>query len=499
MKKNQIISFILCLLLLAQVIGFPAAATETSDTGETEETTASTQSPVEETVASVTAGTDSVSTGCHSLDGQVPLAGTAQIVESAQAVFIYEVNTQTVLYAYNPDNHLYPGSLSKVLTALIAVEQGNLDDKVTFSTKWNSTLPLGARVADLKEGEELTLRDLVYCLLVESANDAALGIADYFCASEEDFVVMMNQRAQELGCKDSHFVNCHGMDNEAQYTTARDMARIVTAACQNETFMEIFGAEKYVLQPNNKVEEERKLISDNYLKEQTILPMFNDDRVTGGKTSSTSGAGTSLVCTAEDEEKTYVCVLMGATRVYNTNRTIKHYGNFEEMLELLAFAFDGYKVSNVLNEGQSLYQFPVTNGESNVVGGSGVQLHVLVPKDTKISTLIYQYAMKDGGISAPIQEGDQVGSMQIWYQTCCLSDVNLYALGSVRSAANSGLEIQGAASRDDSNVSSVLLFLGGVFAVVLVLLGIYLGYNWIRRSMVRSRRRRRRASRRRSR
>lgn len=499
MKKNQIICLILCLLLLSQSLVFPGAATETSGTQETVETTAVTEDPTKETAGVVDAGTDSVSNGCHSLDGKVPLAGSAQILDTAQAVFVYEVNTQTVLYAYNPDMHMYPGSLSKVLTALIAVEQGNLDDKITFSTKWNSTLPLGALVADLKEGEELTLRDLVYCLLVESANDAALGIADYFCANEEDFVAMMNQRAKELGCTDSHFVNCHGMDNESQYTTARDIAKIVAAACVNETFMEFFGAEKYTLQPNNKVEEERKLISDNYLKEQTILPMFNDDRVTGGKTSSTSGAGTSLVCTAEDDEKTYVCVLMGATRVYNSNRTIKHYGNFEEMLELLAFAFEGYKVSNVLNEGQSLYQFPVTNGESNVVGGSGIQLHVLVPKDTKIGTLIFKYAMKTGGINAPVQEGDLIGSMQIWYQTCCLADANLYALGNVRSALDSGLNIQGAASRDDSNVSKVLLFLGGAFAVILVLLGIYLGYNWIRRSMVRSRRRRRRANRRRSR
>ena len=314
MKKIRNLCLILCLAMALQWLAFPVRATETTDDTGTEETTAQeeTQTAYEE-LPTVEYGSASITNGCRTINGMTPLAGSDRILSTSQAAFIYEINTQTIIYSYNPDVHLYPGSLAKILTALIAIEQGDLDEVVTFSTQWNSTLPIRSQVADLKEGEELTLEALLYWMMLESANDAALNIAGHIAGSQAAFAELMNQKAAEIGCTDSHFTNAHGLDDPEQYTTARDMVKIVLAATQNETFKEIFGSVGYNMPATNRTEEARVIETDNHLMYQLILPQFNDDRVTGGKTSSTGGAGSSTICTAEVDGMSLVCLVMGAT------------------------------------------------------------------------------------------------------------------------------------------------------------------------------------------
>ena len=503
MKKLSALCLVLAWLILLQCVCVPAFATETdvpTDTPGASETAAAEESTVEETAPVAAYGTASVTSGCRTIEAQVPLAGSDRMTDATgKAAFVYEKNTGTVIYAYNPDLQLYPGSLSKIMTAIIAIEQGDLDEQVTISTANYNTLPAGALNQKLKEGEVMTLKDLLYCMILQSANDAAITIAEHIAGSESAFVALMNQYAQDIGCQNTVFNNCHGLDSGGQCTTARDMAKITEYAMKNSVFRELFGATSYTVEQTNK-SEERNLKSLNYLMEKTIVPKLNDDRVTGGVASyPNASTGASIVCTAEDNGLSLICVVLGSSRVFNKSGTVKTYGNFEEVLDLLDFVYDGYKVCRLLHDGQSMSQFTVSNGENQVVGQCHTSMDAVLPADAKLDNLILKYSVANGGLTAPIQLDQKIATLQIWYRTSCVAETELYAMSSVRSTEDSELDIQSAASRDDSNLTDLLSFLGVVCLVIFVPLVLYLFINNMRRAMAMKRRRRRRRSRRRSR
>ena len=201
MKNYRTTALLLACILLLQCLVMPASGAPVEN--ETEPSDEST----EVTVPVVPYGNATVANGCRTIEGMYPLGGSDRILESAQAAFIYETTTQTVIYSYNPDLQLAPGSLSKMLTALIAIEMGKLDDEITVSTREISQLPVGALTAKLKEGEKITVRDALYQLMLASANDAALILAEFIAGDEPRFVDLMNQRLKELGCTNTMLVN----------------------------------------------------------------------------------------------------------------------------------------------------------------------------------------------------------------------------------------------------------------------------------------------------
>lgn len=498
MKKNRILCLLLCLILCLQLLPTGAWATETTEPTEARETEPEETVPYE-APPEVDYGGAPISNGCRTINGMTPLGGTDKILKTAQAAFIYEINTETIIYSYNPDMRLYPGSLAKIMTALLAIEMGDLDQMVTFSTKWNKSLPPQSIVAKLKEGEEVTLEALVYWLMLASANDAALNIAGHIGGTQEEFVEMMNKRAVEMGCTDTHFTNAHGLDDPEQYTTARDMAKIVMAATQNETFRTVFGSVGFKVPPTNRTDKERTIETDNHLMYQLILPKFNRKEVTGGKTSATSGSGSSLVCTAERYDMNLVCVVMGTEREYDSRGNATYYGNFEEMFDLLDFTFDGFRIARVLYPDQALSQFPVERGECDVVGYPDVSINSVLPIDCTLENLILRFEVEGGGLYAPLPKDQKIATVQVWYRTSCVTEAQVYSMNSVRSIVNSGVTIHSVATRDDSNLGKVFKTLGTVMLGLLVLFGVYLVVNHMRRLAGQRRRARRRASRRRSR
>ena len=497
MKKIRFISLILCLALLLPCLPIITYADETTEpvesTAAAQEETMPFEAPPE-----VEYGGAPISNGCRTINGATPLGGSDKILKSAQAAFIYEINTETIIYSYNPDVRLYPGSLAKIMTALIAIEEGDMDQMVSFTTKWNKTLPPQSITADVKEGEEITLEALVYWTMLASAHDAAMNIAGHVAGTQEAFVEKMNQRAAEMGCTDTHFVNAHGLDHPDQYTTARDMAKIVMEATKNETFCEVFGAVGYKVPPTNRTEEEQIIESDNHLIYQLILPKFNRKEVTGGKTSSTGGSGSSLVCTAEAHDMKLICLVMGTERVAE-NGIVSYYGNFEEMFDLLDFAFDGFRIKRVLYPDQALTQFPVERGECDVVGYPDVSINSVLPIDCTLNNLILRFSVEGGGLYAPIAEDQKIATVQVWYRTSCVTEAQVFAINSVRSIVNSGVTINSVASRDDSNIWQFFKSLGMVILGLVALFAVYLVVNHMRRLAGQRRKARRRAARRRSR
>jgi len=495
MKKIKLLSLLLCLVILLQSTCLAAMASETSSP-----TAPSTQEETQPNVQPPEAqyGGAPITNGCRTINGMTPLGGSDKILKSAQSAFIYEVNTETIIYSYNPDIRLYPGSLAKIMTALLAIEQGNLEQVVSFTTRWNDTLPGQAIVANLKEGEQVTLEALVYCTMLASANDAAMNIAGHIAGGQEAFVEMMNQRAVQMGCTDTHFTNAHGLDDPEQYTTARDMVKIVMEAIKNETFCEVFGAVGYTIPPTNRTEKEHIIETDNHLIYQLILRKFNRDDVTGGKTSSTSGAGSSLVCTAEDNGMKLICLVMGAERV-SVDGNVSYYGNFEEIFSLLDFAFDGYRISRVLYPDMTLDQFAVAGGECDVVGYPDISVNSVLPIDCTLDNLILRFSVEGGGLSAPIAADQKIANVTVWYRTSCITESQVFAMNPVRSTVNSGLVINSVATRDDSNIWQFLKSLGLVLLALTVLFTVYLVINHMRRLAGQRRKARRRAARRRSR
>lgn len=494
MKKISCMSLLLCLLLLLQLLSMPVFATETEPT-ETVQPTAP-----EYTAADL--GDVTVTQGCRTIEAQVPLGGNSPMLKTARAAFIYEVNTNTVIYNYNPDLVVSPGALAKLVTAIVAIENGNLDQELTVNSMSYKTLPGSAvRVnASLKEGEKMTLRDMLHCLIMHWANDASVTIAENVGGTQENFVEMMNQWVKDAGCVSTRFTNVHGISSVEATTTARDLVRIYQKACRNPVFKELLATTAYTVGPTNKTNEERKLQAKNYLMEEYILSQYNYKGVTTGFAPYGENYGAHLVCTAETGGMNFVVVVLGAEREFAENgwKAI-YYGNYEEAWELLDFAFDGYKMCSLLHEGQSLYQFSVANGDNQVVAQSSTTMDAVLPATARMKNLLYKYMVKNGGLTAPIAKGESVATLQIWYQNSCIAETQLHAMSSVRSTTDQSVALKGGGMGGGADLKGILAFVGIVFLVIFVPFVIYLVINNLRRTMARNRRRRRRQSRRRSR
>lgn len=501
MKKSGLFSIALCLMLLIQTLCVPVSAAETAPS-QTESIPVSETEEYTIPQTNATFGNVCISNGCRTLDGMVSLMGGEYTCPTAQGVFVYEKNTQTVVYSHNPDLKMSPGTLVKIVTALVAIENCELDEIVTTREAIQSRVPGSAQRMDpqLKSGEQLTVEDLLHSLLLDSANDAAVALAEHVAGTTEAYKQLMNQRVRQMGCTNTEFGNISGIDNVTHYSTARDMARIVLEATSNETFARIWGTAEYTIPPTNMTEEERSIKTQNYLISDRILSQFVDERVTGGLAAYHETSGAGLACTTDYKNMELVCVIMGATREFEENGwRVKSYGNFNEMNDMVQYIYDNYKVNRVLYEGQALRQFSVSGGESQVVGSPQVSIDTVLRKDTQLNNLNFKYSAVGGGLSAPVKEGDMIATVEVWYRNSCMMEAELFAMSDVKEKSNSGLSVQGkdsvagTANADFFGVVSIILIL------VLVPVAVYLVYNNVRRAMARSKRRRRRSNRRRSR
>lgn len=489
MKKYSGLCMMLCLILLLQTLCVPALATETEGT-----LPAATESS-----QIVEFGAAPTVRGCRTLNAQIPLDGSERMLESAQAAFVYERNTGTVIYSYNPDTTRSPGALTKIVSAIVAIENGNLEDKVTIRSTSFDYLPQASIKAGLKNEEIMTLEDLLHYMILDMANDAAVMIAEHVGGSESNFISMMNKKVQEIGCTGTVFANCHGIDAEGQYSTARDLAKIVDYAMKNPTFAELFGANNYTVPETNRSEAQR-LMTKNYLLEQTDITKYIDYSVTGGVATHTNSSGSSIAFTAEKNGLSLIVVLLGCRRDFNEDKSwvVEYYGNFDESWDILEYAFDNFKVCRLLHDGQSLSQFSVANGINQVVAQTHTSMDVVLPKDAHLKNLILKYSILNGSLTAPLVKDQKIGTLEVCYRNSTVAEVEMYAMSSVESIDSSGVNVESAA-KSDSNLSGILKFLGYTCLVILGLLVVYLVVNNIRRAIIRNRRRRRRKSRRRSR
>lgn len=226
---------------------------------------------------------------------------------------LFDVNRHNVLYAKNIHERLYPASLTKVMTALVALENGSVDSMLTASANVRN-LESGAQVCGIKEGDQMTLDQALHLLLINSANDAAVMIAEGIAGSIEAFADMMNEKALSLGATNTHFVNPHGLSNEEHYTTVYDMYLIMNAAVDYSLFNEIIGMDSYTTVYNDANNAPKEITVNNsnyYLRGEAEAP--SGITVLGGKTGTTSAAGSCLMLISRDSgSNPYISVILHA-------------------------------------------------------------------------------------------------------------------------------------------------------------------------------------------
>lgn len=411
----------------------------------------------------------SVSAGCHSVDALVPLDGMDPLLDSAKSVILYERNSETMIYAYYPDEHVDPSSMAKLMTALLAVEKLDLQDTATVSRSALDHVGIG--VVSVKprfsRGEVLTIESLLHCMMAASDSDSAAVLAEHIAGSQEAFVTMMNQRAAELGCTNTKFTNAHGLYDENAYSTARDICRILDAALDNEVFYKIFTAKSYIVPATNKAGE-REVLTTNWMMSKDYTTRYFDTRVTGGKTGTDGNGGRCLAVTAEDNGMQMLAIVMGAQPVYNEEdpNILDSFGSFEEMKVLLDRASENFEFRQVFYKNQTFSYHPVSGGTNYVVTTPATEASAVLPIGVGSDQLRWVYGTAPDSLTAPVAQGEKISYLEVWYGNLCIAQTELLAMNAV--------DVYVAPSEPDAQ--EPLIITEGGTAIIIILVGVVAGF-----------------------
>lgn len=325
---------------------------------------------------------------------------------------VMEASTGKIVYEKNSNAQAFPASTTKIMTAILALENCNLTDIATVSHEAIYSVPIGYSHAYLVEGEQLTIEQLLHLLLIPSANDAANVLAEHIAGSISSFTTMMNTKASELGCKNTNFVNANGIHNEKHYSSAYDLALMGRYAMQNETFRKIVSTKKYTLPATNNYLE-----SNRFFKTTNEL-IVSDDRVavdnyyysyaTGIKTGYTNAAKECIVASAQKDGIEYIVVILGAEKTENGLS-----GRYLDCKNLFNYAFDNYKTYTINKEKSVLKQVKISNtsifnNKLDLIVENEITL--LLKKDTNISNITPTITI-NSDLVAPITQNSVIGTI----------------------------------------------------------------------------------------
>lgn len=320
---------------------------------------------------------------------------------SAHAAVLLEASGGNIIFAKNEHEKLPMASTTKIMTAIVALEKGKPDQIVHVSEK---ACGIEGSSIYLTSGEELSLRDLLYALMLESANDAAAAIAIAISGSVDDFAVEMNKTAERIGLTESHFTNPHGLDDENHYTTAADLAKLAAYAMQNEAFRTIVSTKKYTI-PTSDGNGTRVLLNHNKL-------LHLSDDVIGVKTGFTKRSGRCLVSAAERDGVSVIAVTLNAP------------DDWQDHMELHELGFSSYSSVSLAEPGEFQIEIPcpgTVDGTVTLVNRDALSL--CLKNGTEIDSVVEC----DHLLFPPIVQGEECGQMLFVSGDDVLGSVNLYA------------------------------------------------------------------------
>ena len=321
---------------------------------------------------------------------------------NARSCVVLDRNSKKIIFGKNEYNKVKMASTTKIMTATIIIENCDLNKTITVSKKAAST---GGSRLGLKTGDKITIRDLLYGLLLCSGNDAAIALAETAAGSVQEFSNMMNNKAKELGLNNSHFESPHGLDSDNHYTTAYELALLADYALQNSTFRNIVGTKNYTITING--------YPKNITNTNELLGNFNG--VYGVKTGFTNGANRCLVTACKRGEMDIICVVLGCdTKNFRTQDSIKlidyTFDNFEyfDIENFINTQFDNYKKNNINS-------FEINKGISNnleIICSIDDSSFIPIRKDEKNSLKVDFWIEKN--LVAPVNINSKVGAFKVY-------------------------------------------------------------------------------------
>lgn len=348
-------------------------------------------------------------------------------------VLLVNTDSETVIFDKNADKRSAPASLTKIVTCMVVLENcPDLSVQLTCKREClNGLYAMNASTAGIVAGETLSIKNLLYCLMLPSAADAANILADYVGGSIDNFVVMMNDFVAKLGCKDTKFVNAHGLDQDPNgYTTANDLYKITKYALENTTFKEITSTKRYDISPTEKYPYTRYLHNTNKMMNAGI-PDYYHKSVSGVKTGTTEKAGRCVITTASQDGYNYMLIVMGAPQYDIDNDGVEENVAFTESKKIYNWAFDNIELTKITNTTDVIKVVDVKYNSKidHLRLLPKEEMSALVPLGTESGSLIVQPIESETPqvVKAPIKKGDVLGKAEILYGDSVVATVDLVA------------------------------------------------------------------------
>ena len=355
---------------------------------------------------------------------------------TAKAIQLVNMDTDTVVYQKDADKKMEPASTTKIMTYIVTVENiKDLDGTIITVTQRvvDELLGTGSSLAGVMAGEELTVMQLLNCMMVPSGNDAALVLADYIGGGDsQKFVDMMNEKAKELGCKNTHFMNPHGLHDDNHYTTAEDLCIMTKYALGLPYFSEITSKTYYEIPPTNTSPQARKIYTTNMLITQNSGGNYYYKYCKGIKTGSHDQAGYCLVSTAMKDGYSYLCVTLGAPSVDAEGKRVQTNGSFVDTKALYEWAFDSLRLKTVLHQEESVGQvkLDLAWNQDKLLLVPEKDYSTILPKDVSETSVIITPHLPES-VEAPVKKGQIIGTATLSYANQTLTEINLVASESV--------------------------------------------------------------------
>ncbi len=347
----------------------------------------------------------------------------------AQAYMLINLDDESypVVAEKNPDERLYPASLTKIVTAMVVLNNvKDLNAKTKMSqSAFDATLGTGAQVAGIEVGEELTIDMLLQLTLVYSACDACQILAEYVAGNTTAFVSMMNEWVKSLGCKDTNFVNPDGLHDDNHYSTARDMSTITLAALKNSDFV------KYSTQ--TQVSYNGMILNHTNLMLLPGYVSYYYEYAQGIKTGSTDEAEYCVITKASKNGYNYLAVVMKSPRQAINGESYESKCSFIDAKSLFEWAFDSLKYTTLINESEVISEIPVENGKDadSVQLVAKENINVIVPAGLDKSAVIYDIVESPEFLNAPVTKGQSVCKANVIYGDMVIATVELVAANDV--------------------------------------------------------------------
>ena len=365
----------------------------------------------------------------------------------SKSVILMENKTNKILYNKNATDRMFPASTTKIVTAILVLEHCNLNDVVTADADSISSIPEGYVTANITTDEQLTVEQLLELLLVHSANDSANILAKYVAGSIDNFVSMMNEKANDLELKNTHFTNTYGLQDPDHYTTAQDLSIIMQYCLKNNDFRRISSMSSCSIPPTNK-SGARNYVATNKLLVQNDSSYYK--YATSGKTGFTTEAGDCLVSCAFKNDIELICVVLGGSTVNGVS------SRFSDSKILYEYGFNNYSIKNIVNSGDILTQIQVPNASLNTKSldlAFDSSLNTLVNNADLNTNYIPEIILNDN-ISAPITNGTVLG------KAIYNIDGNSYTLNLV--------------ATHDVDTTNIVNFISAIIIAMIMLIGTYL-------------------------